>query len=288
MQSSAVLIFVAVLSLLATPAFAQSRDCSGSDTDKAIAACSADIRRDSAIPANAGMLPMLYNLRAAAYEKKDMLDQARADLDTVVSLQPDLISYFNRAVFCSDHGPVRCALADFETAVTAYEKRVPKVTAWEEPYAQANFRRAEILRLNDRTAEAMPNYDKAVAMRPDNPEFRFNRALANSRLERIDAVIDDLTQVIGPNPRRGPFVVSALNNRGVAHMRKGEYAEAIADLDKALALDPGSPMTLVRRGLVYEKAGQRDKAVADYRESLKIYAKLEDALEGLKRLGLAP
>jgi tetratricopeptide (TPR) repeat protein len=286
MKESTPLLIAAIF--IAPVALAQSRDCRGSDPDKAIEACSADIKRDSAIPANAGMLPALYNLRALAYEKKDRLDEARADLDTIIKLKPDFDAYFNRAVFCSEHGPVGCALADFEAAIAAYEKRVPPEKAWEGSYADANFRRAELLRLNDRIAEAMPNYDKAIATRPDNPEFRFNRALANSRLERIDAVIADLTRVIGPNPRRGPFTVSALNNRGVAYMRKGEYAQAIADLDTALALDPGSPMTLVRRGLVHEKAGQRDKAIADYRESLKIYARLQDAQEGLQRLGAAP
>jgi Tfp pilus assembly protein PilF len=101
----------------------------------------------------------------------------------------------------------------------------------------------------------------------------------------VDAVIADLTRVIG-NRRREGFYVSALINRGLAYMRKEDYPAAIADLDRALASEPGSPLGLVRRGYIYEKAGQRDKAVADYRAALGVYAKMEEALEGLKRLGV--
>lgn len=265
------------LLVTASPASAQSRDCRGSDPDKAIQGCSEDIR-ERPTPA---LLPVYYNLRASAYEKKDMLDEAKADLDKAVSLMPGFKTYFNRAVFCSDHGLASCAFADFETAIAAYEKSPEK--PMEDFYAQANFRHAENLRRSDRLVEAMTHYDKAVSTRPDNMEFLYTRALANSRLQRLDAVIADLTTVI-ENPRQG-FFVSGLINRSHAYMRRMDFPAAIADLDRALAAEPSSPLALVRRGYVFEQAGQRDKAIADYRAALGVYAKMEEAHEGLKRLG---
>jgi tetratricopeptide (TPR) repeat protein len=233
------------------------------------------------------MLPVYYNLRAAAYEKKDQLTEARADLDMAVKLRPDFTTWFNRGVFLSDHGLDSAAIADFDLAITAYEKRAPAEKAWEEFYVQANYRRAEILRHNDRVADSLPNYDKAIALRPDNVEMLFSRALAHSRLEHFDAVIADLGRVID-SPRRGPFLVSALNNRGLAYMRQGNFREALADLDRALSTEPGSSLSLVRRGLIHERAGQRDKALADYREALKITPTLKEARDGLQRLNAAP
>jgi tetratricopeptide (TPR) repeat protein len=277
-RAGSVTIFLAIATATAAPALAQSRDCRSADPDKAIQGCTEDIR-DRPTPA---LLPVYYNLRAGAYEKKDMLDEAKADLDKAVSLMPGFSTYFNRAVFCSDHGLAKCAFADFETAISAYEKSPQKLL--EDFYAQANFRHAENLRRSDRLVEAMTNYDKAVATRPDNMEFLYTRALANSRLQRLDAVIADLTIVI-ENPRRQGFYVSGLINRSLAHMRKNDFPAAIADLDRALAAEPSSPLALVRRGYVFEQAGQRDKAIADYRKALSVYAKMDEALEGLKRLG---
>jgi tetratricopeptide (TPR) repeat protein len=277
-----VTIFAFVLSLVSAPAMAQSSDCRNSDPDKAIAGCSADILRATPVPTAQGMLPVYYYLRASAYEKKDMLDEAKADLDKAVALMPGFKTYFNRALFCSDHGLAKCAFADFETAIAAYEKSPEKPL--EDFYAQANFRHAENLRRSDRLVEAMTSYDKAVSTRPDNMEFLYTRALANSRLQRLDAVIADLTVVI-ENPRRQGFFVSGLINRSLAYMRKNDFPAAIADLDRALAAEPSSPLALVRRGYVFEQAGQRDKAIADYRKALSVYAKMDEALEGLKRLG---
>jgi tetratricopeptide (TPR) repeat protein len=160
---------------------------------------------------------------------------------------------------------------------------MPPEKAREDAYVQANFQRAEALRRIGRFADALVNYDKAAALRPDNMEIVYNRALAYSRLERLDAVIADLTRVV-ENRRRESYYVSALINRGLAYMRRNEFPKAVADLDRALSVEPGSPLALVRRGYIYEKAGQRDKAIADYRAALAAYAKMEEALEGLKRL----
>lgn len=282
-QPTHVLMFIFLL----CPAFAQTSECRSSDPDKAIAGCSADILRATPVPTAQGMLPVYYSLRAAAYQKKDMFEPAKADLDMAVSLQPEFPAYYNRAVFYSDYGMATQAIADFATAIALYEKKQPPDREREEAYIQANYQRAEALRGVNRPAEAMENYDKAAALRPDNMEVLYSRALANSRLERLDFVIADLTKVIS-NRRRESFYVSALINRGVAYLRKNEFPAAIADLDRALAAEPGSPLGLVRRGYIYEKAGQRDKAITDYRAALRVYAKMEEALEGLKRLGAGP
>jgi Tfp pilus assembly protein PilF len=42
--------------------------------------------------------------------------------------------------------------------------------------------------------------------------------------------------------------------------------------------------TIETRAEIFEKLGQRDKAIADYRQSLLLDASMKRALEGLKRL----
>jgi tetratricopeptide (TPR) repeat protein len=264
-----------------TQAVAQSRECRSTEPDRAIIGCSQDIQRATANPASKGMLPVYYSLRAAAYEKKDMLKEAKVDLDTAVLLQPGFRAYFNRAVFSSNHGSDAESLSDYKSAIAAYEGEMQKEKEAEPFYAQANFQVGENLRRREQFSEALPHYDKAVAAKPDDREILFNRALVQSRLGNNEAVIADLTKVVDKD---GPHYVSGLMNRSTAYLRNGNLALAIADMDKAVAKEPQSPLARVRRALVLERLGEPGKAVADYREALKLYAGMKEAQDGLARL----
>jgi tetratricopeptide (TPR) repeat protein len=283
-MTKAVTLAIALALVIAgagTRALSQSRECRNDNPDRAIAGCTEDIKRATANPAGAGMLPVYFALRAAAYEKKDMLKEAKADLDTAVLLQPGFRAYFNRAVFSSNYGSGAETLADYKSAIAAYEGEMQKDKEEEPYYAQANFQVGEMLRRQERFDEALPSYNKAVAAKPGDPEMLFNRALVHSRLGNNEAVIDDLTKVVD---KEGAHYVSGLMNRGAAYLRSGNLALAIADMDKAVAKEPQSPLARVRRALVLERMGNRERAVADYREALKLYAGMTEAQEGLARL----
>ena len=55
----------------------------------------------------------------------------------------------------------------------------------------------------------------------------------------------------------------ALNNRGSAYAKKGQYDRAIADCDKAIDIQPDFVMALYNRNLHYAKKGEYDRAIAD-------------------------
>jgi tetratricopeptide (TPR) repeat protein len=62
----------------------------------------------------------------------------------------------------------------------------------------------------------------------------------------------------------------AYNNRGAAFMNKGEYDEAIADLDKAIELSPEFAMAYSNRGAAYINKGEYDKAISDSNKAIKL------------------
>lgn len=274
-------LFSLLFGIVAMEALAQSRECRSKDPDTAIAGCTQDINRARPAPTSAGMLPVYYSLRAEAYQKKDMLKEAKADLDTAVLLQPGFRSYFNRAAFQLDHASEADALSDYASAIAAFEGEIQKDKEEEAFYAQANFQVGEILRRQGQFAEALLSYNKAVASKPNDREILFNRALVHSRIGNLDAAIKDLTKVVDKN---GPLYFSGLINRGIAYSRTGDLPQAIADMDKAVANDPGSPVARVRRASVLEQLGQREKAVADYREALKLFSGMKEAQDALARL----
>ena len=79
--------------------------------------------------------------------------------------------------------------------------------------------------------------------------------------------------------------------RGRALHKQARTGEALADLERAVILDPKQIEILVLRGNLREATGAREQAIADYRAALKIdpaddddRAALKDALDRLTRL----
>ena len=66
----------------------------------------------------------------------------------------------------------------------------------------------------------------------------------------------------GKESKRNRIV--AFINRSGAYQAKGDFDRAIADLDKALQLDPRSPLALSDRASIYRARGDLDRTIADY------------------------
>ena len=130
---------------------------------------------------------------------------------------------------------------------------------------------ANVLSLKGRFAEAVANYDRALMSRPDADVFR-GHGHALQGLDRLPEALASYGRALALNPsdvqalyKQGvilgelgqadealaaydrvltlaPNHVEALNNRGYLWwLNKQDYARAIADLERALALDPAFP-----------------------------------------------
>jgi tetratricopeptide (TPR) repeat protein len=62
---------------------------------------------------------------------------------------------------------------------------------------------------------------------------------------------------------------AALNNRGSAYARKGDFDRALADCQEALRLDPTDATAYVIRGYISAAKGDLDRAIADYNEAIR-------------------
>ena len=59
-------------------------------------------------------------------------------------------------------------------------------------------------------------------------------------------------------------------NQGAAFMAKGEYDQAIACFDKALAIEPSFAEAYCNRGTAYYEKGQYDPAISDFSRAIEI------------------
>ena len=76
---------------------------------------------------------------------------------------------------------------------------------------------------------------------------------------------------------------------GVAPITKRlTFDHAIADLNKALEINPKSALAYCNLGWTYEAMGDEREAIAHYRKALEIDPSLEAARDNLKLLGATP
>ncbi len=98
---------------------------------------------------------------------------------------------------------------------------------------------------------------------------------------KYDDAIADYDKAIALNPNDA----TAYTNRGVAYGSKGAFDWAIADHSRAIALDPKYALAYTNRGLAHKKNGEVDRAIADFSKVLEIDSSDENAKNNLKRLG---
>ena len=82
--------------------------------------------------------------------------------------------------------------------------------------------------------------------------------------------------------------VRAHLDHGRACLDKGKYDDAIADYDKAIALDPNVALAYTNRGGAYYMKGDKDQTIADFCKALEIDPSDHLTKNNLKALGVTP
>ena len=100
-----------------------------------------------------------------------------------------------------------------------------------------------------------------------------NAADLELSLAILDAVVD-----IAPQQAEAWYL------RAKVHLLEGKPERALADLRRALSLDPNHYRAINDLGLVLEQIGAKKEALEAYRRALKVNPFLEDAQAGVDAL----
>ena len=141
---------------------------------------------------------------------------------------------------------------------------------------------ASIYRQQGRSAQALADFNKAIALRPDNAQAYYNRGLLYQSQRQHQFAIDDFTTALGLTTQRDRSV------RGARAQLPG--ASATPNRRRAISTrrcrsQPRNLQAWASRGLAYERLGQKDKAAGSYAKALNINDKYEPAKTGFARVG---
>jgi len=138
---------------------------------------------------------------------------------------------------------------DLDTASDLADELIARLPSWPWAYAFRGHLRAAL----SRPAEALQDFDRAVALRSDDPLARLARA--EHRLGAGDAAgaLEDLEAL--PSERQSDNAVRKL--RGGALYKLGRRDEAVALFDRVVRSDPGDTEARVGRGEALADSGDR-------------------------------
>lgn len=127
-------------------------------------------------------------------------------------------------------------------------------------------RRAELAERSGSRAEAQASWAALVAADPDHPRALF--ALGRQRVEGGDPagglVLLSRAEAADPTHAETPFFAA------LAHRLLGQYEQALAAIDRALAIDAYFFLALLSKGVLFEKLGRSKSAAQTFRNAIKI------------------
>ncbi|HAK62265.1 MAG TPA: hypothetical protein DCO82_03385 [Alphaproteobacteria bacterium] len=101
----------------------------------------------------------------------------------------------------------------------------------------ALFNRGQAYLTTERPATALPDFDALLELEPDDKDGLMIRAITRRQLKDLDGALADLRRLEALNYQ--PAAQLYLNRSMVYHL-KGERDKTLADLRKALELDPNN------------------------------------------------
>lgn len=133
---------------------------------------------------------------------------------------------------------------------------------------------ANVCRSLGQPQEAIENYDRAIALNSNIPEFHYNRGLTLADLMRYEEALASFDRALALDPRNP----ATLNDRGNALCGLARLDEALASFDQAVALDPNFAEGHNGRAVVLGRLRDYAAAVSAIERALAIKPNYADAL----------
>ncbi|MEI6411879.1 MAG: tetratricopeptide repeat protein [Bacteroidota bacterium] len=109
-------------------------------------------------------------------------------------------------------------------------------------------------------------FDKALALEPDQPFARTNRAFSFLMLGRYQEAIALFDKLFNKDPENAYFIA----NRGLAKSKLGQSEEALSDMERAQKIDPEESYVYRSLGIYYLDRGDRATALTHFKKAQEL------------------
>ncbi len=195
-----------------------------------------------------------YKLRAKVHLLEENLSAAVADLDDALHANPrDLSAMLMRAHVMQMQGKIKEAKEDVDRAL-----------ALQPGLVQGIAMRSLLSAALDQFDDAIADMEKLARADPENVEWKLQLGSYQVAAKRPRKAVEIFTSVL----QRDPENILALRGRGDALLNYGKHAEAIADYEAVLKIQPEHSGVL--NNLAWTLATSPDDKLRDGRRAVKL------------------
>lgn len=199
---------------------------------------------------------VLTHNRATVLAAAGCLEEALADFDAVVEMDPNYAEYY------LDRATVRRRLGDADGAMDDYDEALGRTF----PLWELHYNRGDLRAARGDSAGAIADFERVLELEPDQIDARLN--IVDLLIEA--GLLTEAAAHLAEGLLRWPEDGQMLCARGRLAIETGDAEGARRDFDRALAAD-GSLMTALagRATLAYE-AGDLDAAADDLTRAIEV------------------
>jgi tetratricopeptide (TPR) repeat protein len=183
---------------------------------------------------------------------KQILILTLALLFPIFSLGQSKEELLNKAIACAKQSDYQCAEKNLKELIELEENDKRLAVYYSNP---GTFQRRQ-----DKKAEALESYNKAISIRPDLIFGYTNRATLKSQLGDNDGALEDYEKVLQLDPKNE----KALVNRAYLYEKKLDRRDlAIKDLELLIKHDPDNYKAKSNLANIKKRQGKYDEALSD-------------------------
>jgi tetratricopeptide (TPR) repeat protein/predicted aspartyl protease len=217
--------------------------------------------------------PEFYYQRAEAYSASGQMDRALTDYNRLLTLKRDFLpAYIPRAEIELAKGDVPAAIADLE----AVDRLAPK-------QADLRLMLAELYGRIDRMPAAIEQFSLWIQNHPDDSRMLAARAgrCLSSALQNQDlaAAMSDCNSALRSADKKDQNYSDLFVDRGLVHLRQGNYDKAIADFNDAFKMTPKNARALYARAVAESRKNDKKDSANDVEAAKQIAPEVAQSFE---------
>lgn len=122
---------------------------------------------------------------------------------------------------------------------------------------------------------ALPDYDMAIKIEPENFDSYYSRGMLKDKLEDYKGAADDYTVcvMLDPNSAKAHF------NRGFSKSKANDFLGAVDDYSKCIAINPKHFAAYLNRGIIRQNQNSYQDALSDFDQAEAIKPGFVDAIQ---------
>jgi tetratricopeptide (TPR) repeat protein/S1-C subfamily serine protease len=189
-------------------------------------------------------------------------DRAIAAFDTAIAKNQALFGNYGKALSLGSIGKPQLAKNAIDRAIAAIpsNERKKYYYFWKYQSIFAEF--------SEGYDKAIKSLDIAIQLEPNDLKLLNQKAGIFDDIKQYNKSIDIYNEIVQKQPEAYVY-----NNRGFAKYKLGNIKEAIADCDRAIAINPKFAKAYYNRGLAKYDLGNKKEAITDYDRAIAINPK---------------